>query len=454
MKRLLFLLALLLPAAVFGGNGLRWDPFLDTLQTRTLRYFLHTMDPGTGLAPDRWPSRSHSSVAAIGFALTCYPIASERGVIPRAEAARRTLTTLRFLLHAPQNDHSAGATGYKGFFYHFLAIPDGTRAWNCELSTIDTALLMAGVLADQTYFSRGTLRERSIRQAADSLYRRVDWAWAGEGTKGITLGWTPENGADRESWHGYNEAMILYILALGSSTHPVSPSVWDYWTSTYVWAKYYSREFVSFGPLFGHQFSHCWIDFRGITDRYMSEKGIDYVENSRRATYSQQAYGAENPAGFRGYSREIWGVTPCDGPGDTTFAVAGKMRKFNGYAGRGVSFDWSLDDGTLAPTGAGGSVAFAPEICVPALKAMRREFGGKLWSEYGFFDAFNPTFVTPATGQDGWIDHDYLGIDQGPIALMIENLRNGFVWKLMQKNPYIVRGLTRAGFTGGWLEKK
>jgi len=448
-------LALFLPAVAYpGGDGPPWDPFLDTLQTRTLRYFLQTTDPGTGLAPDRWPSRSPSSVAAIGFALTCYPIAAERGLVPREEAARRTLTTLRFLLHAPQNDASAGVTGYKGFFYHFVTIPDGTRAWNCELSTIDTALLMAGVLAGQTYFSRGTELENSIRLAADSLYRRVDWAWAAEGRKGITLGWTPEKGADAESWHGYNEAMILYVLALGSPSHPVSPSVWDYWTSTYVWAKYYDWEFVSFGPLFGHQFSHCWIDFRGIADRYMREKGIDYAENSKRATYSQQAYGTENPAGFRGYSQEMWGVTPCDGPGDTTFIVAGTKRRFIGYAGRGVSFDWVLDDGTLAPTGVGASVAFAPEICIPSLKAMRHAFGGRLWSEYGFYDAFNPTFVTPATGEDGWIDHDYLGIDQGPIAIMIENLRNGFLWKLMQKNPYIARGLKRAAFTGGWLEKK
>jgi hypothetical protein len=265
------------------------------------------------------------------------------------------------------------------------------------------------------------------------------------------LGWTPENESDNNSWHGYNESMIMYILALGSPSHPVSPDVWNYWTSTYVWARYYGLEFVSFGPLFGHQFSHCWVDFRGIRDHYMRLKGIDYFENSRRATYSQRSYAAENPRGYRGYSENIWGITPCDGPGDTTFIVDGKKRSFLGYAGRGVSFDWSLDDGTIAPTGAGGSVAFAPEICIPCLKTIRMVHGDRVFREYGFIDAFNPTFVTGTTDEHGWYDHDYLGIDQGPIVLMIENLRNEFVWKVMKRNPYVVQGLKRAGFEGGWL---
>ncbi len=429
-----------------------WDPFLDTLQTRTLTYFLHTTDSASGLAPDRWPTPSPSSVAAVGFALTCYPIAVERKLIKRADAARRTLNSLRFLFTAPQDDPPSGGIGYHGFFYHFVSIPDGTRAWNCELSTIDTALLMAGVLACQSYFDRNDANESSIRHTADSLYRRVDWSWAAEGREGLMLGWTPEKGADRESWRGYNEAMIMYILALGSPTHPVSPGVWNYWTSTYVWAKFYDREFVSFGPLFGHQYSHCWIDYRGIYDRFMRAKGIDYFENSRRATYSHQAYAAENPHGYRGYSSRIWGITPCDGPGDTTFTVDGRRRVFIGYAGRGVSFDWVLDDGTIAPTGAGASLPFAPEICIPALKSMRSQHGAHLWKDFGFVDAFNPSFVTPSTGEEGWYDKDFLGIDQGPIAVMIENHRDGFVWNLMKRNSYIVSGLKKAGFSGGWLD--
>ena len=452
MKAIIVSLALFSLNARAQESAPRWDPFLDTLQQRTIQWFLRATPEATGLTPDRWPSPSPSSIAAVGFALTVYPIAAEHGMITRAEAAARVKKTLDLLLHAPQNDGRAGAAGYRGLFYHFVALADGTRAWNCELSTIDTALLMAGVLIAESYFDRETEIESSIRGAADSLYRRVDWTWTADGRPGIMLGWTPEHGGDPNSWHGYNEAMIMYVLALGSPTHPVEPRVWSYWTSTYVWGKYYNRDFVSFGPLFGHQYSACWIDYRGIHDQYMKEKGIDYFENSRRATYSQQSYGRENPRGFRGYSGDVWGVTASDGPGDTAFQVDGKKREFIGYGGRGVSFDWSLDDGTLAPTGPGGSVPFAPEICIPALKEMRRRYDGRLWKEYGFVDAFNPEFVTQTTGPDGWFDRDYLGIDQGPIAIMIENLRNGLVWNLMKKNPYIVRGLARAGFTGGWLD--
>jgi hypothetical protein len=244
--------------------------------------------------------------------------------------------------------------------------------------------------------------------------------------------------------------MILYILALGSPTYSVPESVWQTWTKPYVWAKYYDQEFVSFGPLFGHQYSHCWIDFRVIQDAYMQEKDLDYFENSRRATYTQQAYARENPLRYRDYSENIWGFTACDGPKDTTFIVDGHKRQFGSYRARGVSFDWIEDDGTIAPTAAGGSVAFAPEICIPALKAMHAKYDTMLWKKYGFLDSFNPNYITSKT-PNGWFDHDYLGIDQGPIVIMIENLRNGFVWNVMKKNPYIVKGLQRAGFSGGWL---
>jgi len=431
-----------------------WDPFLDTLQEKTLRFFLERTDRATGLTPDRAPSQSESSIAAIGFALTAYPIAAERRMITREESASRVLNTLRFLFGLPQNPNPDSSSGYRGFFYHFLNLKNGRRAWNCELSTIDTGLLMAGILFCQSYFDRNTPVEKSIRSIADILYRRVDWNWAMSDKSGIVLAWRPETGFSSEIWRGYNEAMILYILALGSPTHPVPEAVWNVWTSSYIWAKYYGYEFISFGPLFGHQYSHCWIDFRGIQDAYMKTKGIDYFENSRRATYSQWAYAKENPNGWQDYSSDIWGFTACDGPGDTAFFVDGKMRKFWAYSARGVSFDWVSDDGTIAPTAAGGSIAFAPEICVPVLKAMKEKYGNLLWREYGFVDAFNPTFRTPATSEAGWFDRDFLGIDQGPIVIMIENLRNSFVWNVMKKNPYIVKGLRRAGFSGGWLDRK
>ncbi len=442
-----------LSVAMPAPAALSWDPFLDTLQVRTLKFFLETTDPATGLTPDRWPRPAPSSIAAVGFGLTAYGIAVERNVITRVEAVQRTLNTLRFFWQLPQHERPDSVSGYKGFYYHFLKIPSGEREWKCELSSIDTALLLAGVLFAQSYFDGDNYAEQEIRRLADSLYFRADWNWFMADTNGVKTSWHPERGFGRHIWDGYDEAMILYILALGSPTHPLPESVWQTWTKPYVWAKYYGLEFVSFGPLFGHQYSHCWIDFRGIHDDYMRAKGIDYFENSRRATYSQQAYAKENPYGYRDYAENIWGWTACDGPKDTAFVVDGRERKFWSYRARGVSFDWIEDDGTIAPTAAGGSIAFAPEICIPALKALAAKYDTLLWKKYGFLDSFNPTYLTPKT-PNGWFDDDYLGIDQGPIVIMIENLRNDFVWNVMKKNKHIVKGLQRAGFTGGWLDNE
>jgi hypothetical protein len=428
-----------------------WDPFLDTLQQRTLQFFLDAAEPSNGLLPDRWPaSGSPSSIASVGFGLTAYPIAVERGLIKREEAGKRVLKTLRYLFDLPQDQH-ANRGGYKGFFYHFITMKDATRMWNSELSTIDTGLLMAGALCCMSYFDGKDSLETDIRSIADTLYRRVDWKWAMAGKNGIALGWTPENGFDPGQWRGYDEAMILHILALGSPTHPVPESVWDVWTTTYLWAKFRGEGFVSFAPLFGHQFSHCWIDYRGIKDLYMVAKGIDYFENSRRATITQHSYAEENPNHWRDYSDSIWGLTACDGPGNSPLTIDGIKRTFEGYAARGVSIDWSNDDGTIAPTAAASSIVFTPELSIPAVKAIRAKYDTLVFRKYGFIDAFNRTHVTKSAPQ-GWFDSDYLGIDQGPIAIMIENLRSEFVWNLMKKNPYIVRGLQRAGFKGGWLD--
>jgi len=438
-------------AAAFDG-GKHWDPFLDTLQQRTIKWFLEVMPESTGLTPDRWPATwSPSSIAAVGFALTTYPIAAERGIITRAEAARRTLLTLRFLWKLPQSTAETDVAGYKGFFYHFIKKENGMREWKCELSTIDTALLLAGALFDQSYFDNSTPEEAGIRSLADSLYRRTDWKWAMGATKAVVMGWKPKEGFHDWIWHGYNEAMILYVLALGSPTHEVPSSVWQEWTDTYLWEKHYGQTLLNFMPLFGHQYSHAWIDFRGITDPYMKQKGIDYFENSRRAVYVHRTYAIENPHQWIDYSDSVWGLTACDGPKDTTFEVKGIKRLFRSYSARGTGAEEEVDDGTLAPTAVAGSVPFAPEICIPALKAMKTKYGEKLWTPYGFLDAFNPTYITAST-PDGWFDADYLGIDQGPIVLMIENLRNDFVWNVMKKNPYIRQGLKRAGFTGGWLD--
>jgi len=434
--------------------------FLDTVQARTFQWFWDTATDD-GLVPDRWPRRTFSSVAAIGFGLTAYPIGAERGYATRTQAAERVLTTLRFLWEAPQSTDSVDVTGYRGFYYHFLEMDTGRRFRTVELSTIDTALLMAGALFSQSYFEGNNDTEAAIRAYADSLYRRVEWTWFLTDEPLITMAWHPEGGGGfgRARYQGYNEAMILYLLALGSPTHPVDPGVWDAYTSTYTWAEFYGQEHLNFSPLFGHQYSHVWIDFRGIQDAYMREKGIDYFENSRRATYTQQAYAVANPDGWKDYGETIWGLTACDGPAGVRLEVDGQERRFNTYWARGASAEHINDDGTLAPTAVGGSVPFAPEITIPALQAMRARYGGDLFAQYGFLDAFNPTFtftdVDLGHGRivpgKGWFDTDYLGIDQGPIVAMIENHRSGLIWETMKRNPYVVRGLQRAGFTGGWL---
>jgi hypothetical protein len=428
----------------------RWDPFLDTVQTRTIGYFLDVTSAENGLSPDRWPTPAPSSIAAVGFALTVYPVAVERGLLRREEAVARTARTLRFLLHLRQGEDATGVSGNKGFYYHFLDMQSGARAWNCELSSIDTGLLMAGVLFCQSYYDGADPAETAVRDMADSLYRRVDWVWFTTKKQALSTGWYPDRGFNEQVWEGYTEAWILYILALGSPTHPMPDWYLWHWYRGFKWDEMFGVPYLGFGPLFGHQYSHCWIDFRGIRDRYMWARGIDYFENSRRATYVQRAYGIQNPQRYRMYSGAIWGLTACDGPRDTAFVVDGRRRQFWSYRAREVTFDWVEDDGTIAPAAAGGSVAFAPEICVPALKAMRDAFGGAVWTAYGFRDAFNATY---APGEGGaWVGPDYLGIDQGPIVLMIENLRNGFVWEVMKKNPYIVQGLRRAGFSDGWLK--
>lgn len=439
---------------------IRPDPFLDDLQARTFRFFWERANPANGLVPDRWPTPSFSSVAAVGFALTAYPIGVERGFITREQARERVRTTLRFFHDAPQGPEPRGRTGYKGFFYHFLDMTTGARwATDVELSTMDTALLLGGVLTCQQYFSGDHPEEAEIRGLAEEIYERVDWRWAQPRPPLVSMGWTPEGGFHFLDWRGYNEAMIVYLLALGSPTFATAAEGWQGYTASFVWGDYYGFQHVGFAPLFGHQFTHLWIDFRGIRDAYMRDKAIDYFENSRRATYAQRAYAIANPAGFAAYGANAWGLTACDGPADVTLTVNGRPMRFFSYAARGTSHTETRDDGTIAPYAAAASLPFAPEIAIPALKSMHQRWGEHLYSTYGFLDAFNPTFtftdvklvlgrVTPGVG---WFDTDYLGIDQGPIIAMIENYRSDLIWKTMRKNKYIVSGLKKAGFTGGWL---
>jgi hypothetical protein len=426
--------------------------FLDTLEERTFHYFWDLTNTTNGLVPDRSPTPSFSSIAAVGFGLTAYPIGVERHYITRTAASQRVVTTLRFFWTATQDSSASNATGYHGFFYHFLDMNTGKRFQTVELSSIDTALLLAGILTCQSYFTGSDSLETEIRRLADSIYARADWTWFSPRPPVVSLGWHPESGFLPYDWRGYNEAMILYILALGSPTHPVDTTAWSQWTAAYQWGTFYGQSYVGFAPLFGHHYSHVWIDFSKIQDAYMRAHGIDYFENSRRATYAQRGYAAANPGGWTGYSDRIWGLTASDGPGDVTLTLGGRSRQFHGYWARGASFTETPDDGTIAPTAAGGSVPFAPEIAIPALYAMRQTYGAALFSTYGFRDAFNPTYT--ATSAGGWFDVDYLGIDQGPIVAMIENYRTGLIWQLLRGNAHIVRGLCRAGFSGGWLMGK
>jgi hypothetical protein len=428
------------------------------LQERSFRFFWETTDAETGLAPDRWPTPSFASIAAIGFALTAYPVGVVNGWITREEARARTLTTLTFFANAPQGPGETGFSGYKGFFYHFLGVTKGQRFARCELSTIDTALLLGGMLFAQSWFDGDHPDEVRIRALVDQIYGAVDWTWITPREPFVSMGWHPESGFIKSDWDSYNEGMLLYLLALGSPTHPLPEGTWQSWTQRFEpsWGNRWGEPHLQFAPLFGHQYSHVWVDFQGIRDGYMAAKGIDYFENSRRATYAQQRYAMANPGRWAGYGADIWGLTACDGPGDFTQTIDGVAREFFSYSARGPG---ERDDGTLAPTAAAASIAFAPDIVMPAVKAMHDRYGAGIYGKYGFLDAFNPTLTKAAeplkhgeiVAGVGWVDKDYLGIDQGPIVAMIENHRTGLIWKTMRRNPHLRRGLQRAGFTGGWL---
>ncbi len=366
----------------------------------------------------------------------------------RVAAVQRTLATLRFFdasPHGPEPD----ATGYQGFYYHFLDMQSGRRAWNCELSTVDSAILMAGMLAAATYFDGASADEQDIRRLAEALCRRADWAWALNGGATVTHGWKPESGFLRYRWEGYDEALIVYILGLGSPTHALPESSYAAWASTYEWKTHYGREYLYAGPLFTHQISHLWIDFRGIQDDYMRGRGIDYFENSRRATYVQRQYAIENPLGFERYGERCWGITATDGPGPVVLRVGGVQRRFYDYLARGVPY--GPDDGTIAPWAVVASLPFAPEIVLPSIDYFIREVDLKTGNAYGFKATFNPTFPDRSGHRCGWVTPWHCGINQGPIIGMVENYRSGLIWELMRGCPWIVTGLRRAGFRGGWL---
>ena len=433
--------------------------FVDTLERRTFLFFWELAEPATGMMPDRWPTQSFISTAATGFALTAYPIGVERRWITRDQAAVRTLSTLEFHWRAPQDTANAGVTGYRGFFYHFLHPGTGERWEDVELSDVDTGLFLMGALFCQSYFDRETDRERRIRSLVDSLVARVEWRWMLVRPPLIAHGWTPRGGHLPYDWRGYNEAMFMNLLALGSPTHAVSAETWKAWAEGYEWGTFHGEHYLGFAPLFGHQYSHAWVDFRGIQDEPMRAKGLDYFENSRRATYAQRAYAMANPSKFRDYGEDVWGLTACDGPFEAKVRLAGREREFRTYEARGACFTRVTDDGTIAPTAVLGSLPFAPEVVVPAAHEMQKRYGQYIYGKYGFVDAFNPSFDFDLPLRHGkrvrgvgWVASDYLGIDQGAIISMIENHRSELIWSVMKRNQYLRRGLALAGFEGGWLD--
>ncbi|MGA9120259.1 MAG: glucoamylase family protein, partial [Bacteroidota bacterium] len=431
MRRPLWILTLL---CLFTGNSALGQPaidsILDSLQHTAFNFFWNEANPGNGLIRDRAPVLGSSpsgipcSIASVGFGLSAICIGVDHGWVTRADAASRVLITLKTFWNGPQGSGD-GYIGNFGLFYHFLDMTTAKRTWSSELSTIDTGLLLAGIIDAQQFFETGDPAEVSIRAYADSIYRRMNWDLMRNSHNGIFFGWMPVTGFQTYGeWTGYCEAMIMYILAMGSPTYPVDSLGWVKWVQGYQWQNQYGYQYVIFPPLFGHQYSHCWIDFRGIQDAFMRDHGIDYFENSRRATLAQRAYCAANPGGFAGYSDSLWGITACDDP-DV------------GYQAHGAPPAQS-DNGTLAPTAPIGSIAFAPDAVIPCIRNLYTNYQTQMWTRYGFRDAFNIS--------KNWWDTDVIGIDEGPIIMMIENYRTGRVWNRFMKNPDVQRGLQVAGF--------
>jgi len=424
------------------------EQMLDQLQRAAFSYFLQTANPANGLIADTTRENSPASIGVVGFALSAYPIAVERGWMTRADAVDRSLATLRFFRDSDQSG-SPDATGHKGFYYHFLDMQTGIRVWRSELSMIDTAMLIAGALTAASYFKAETHAESELRGIVDALYRRIEWPWTLDGKATIRLGWKPECGFLNYGWDGYNEAIVLYVLALGSPTHPIAGDSFESWTATYQWENLYGYDVLYAGPLFIHQFSHAWIDFRGIQDRFMREKRCDYFENSRRATEVQREYAQRNPHGFAGYDESCWGVTACDGPSQQELELADEPRRLFGYAARGVPY--GPDDGTLSGWAAVASLPFAPDIVLRTAGVMLDRYPEML-SDQQYNSSFNPTLAR--AGRRAWVSAGLFGLDQGIVLLMIENHRTQLIWQLMRSCLPICTGLSRAGFRGGWLSRR
>jgi len=393
------------PAEVQGDEA-----FLDELQRRCFLFLYEQADPNTGLVADRAPADGSekfdvASIASTGYALAALCVADERGWISHEQAYERTLTTLRFLWEDMPHE--------RGFYYHFVDMKTGARVWNCELSSIDTGLLLAGVLTARQYY-KGT----EVEELATKIYERVDWPWMRGPGKTLTMGWTPENGFLNATWDGYSEHTIIYLMGLGSGKHALPVEAWKIWKREPV-LTYDGMTFLACPPLFTHQFSHAFVDYRGLRDDF-----ANYYRNSVLATKAHRAMCIKLGKRFPHYSEDLWGITASDYAG--------------GYTAWGGPPATGNIDGTVVPCAAAGSIPFMPEECIHTLKYMKKTFGERVWKKYGFVDAFNP--------QTGYTADHVIGIDVGITLLMIENYRTGMVWKQFMANPEIKAAMKRAGF--------
>lgn len=387
--------------------------FAEDLSKRAFLYFREQSDPKTGLTADRAGADGSArggvaSVAATGFGLSALCAGAERGWISPGEARGRAKAALRFLLRSAPQEH--------GFFYHFLDMKTGARAWKSEVSTIDTALLLAGALTAKQCFAG----DPEIGPLATALYERVDFPWMLKGDPALlSMGWKPESGFIAARWDTYSEHMILDLLAIGSPTHPIPAETWDRWSRRRVSYSTYSY-IAGDKPLFIHQYSHAYVDFRGRRDG----QGVDYFENSVLATKAQRQFFIDLAAEFPSYSKDVWGLTASDSA--------------RGYTAWGAPPRDASIDGTVVPCAAGGSLMFTPGESLASLREMKRRWGAKIYGRYGFADAFNPA--------TGWTGPDVLGIDQGIILLSAENMRGGRIWSWFMKNPEIGAAMSKAGF--------
>jgi hypothetical protein len=385
------------------------EAFLDDLEHKTFLFFWEQANPQTGLIKDRCNVRAEdtsivASVASTGFGLTAICIAEKRGFISRQDARLRVITTLDFLWKKLPT--------HRGFFFHFANINTGERVWDSEVSSIDTAILLCGILTCRQHF-----RDPDIIQLARAIFDRVDWTWLSEDITLLPMGWTPEFGFLSSKWDYYSELMMIYLLGMGSSSHPLRPEAWLAWKRTTF--EYDGLRYIgSFAPLFVHQYSQAWFDFRHKRDKY-----ADYFQNSTIATEVHRRFCVELGGNFPDYSDDLWGITASDSD--------------NGYVIWGGPPAMGPIDGTVVPAAAGGSLPFLPEATMRVLKNIRNRYP-QTWSRYGFIDAFNPL--------KNWYDHDIVGIDAGITLLMAENMRTAFVWETFMKNPEAQRGMTIAGF--------